>query len=47
MASPFSTSALGGGEWPASFPGPLSPGKEPLVPNGQEAKWAPEPVWKL
>jgi len=23
----------------------LSPGKEPTVPTGQEAGWAPEPVW--
>jgi len=23
----------------------LSPWKEPLVPNGQEAGWAPGPVW--
>jgi hypothetical protein len=23
----------------------LPPGKEPLVPIGQEAGWAPEPVW--
>jgi hypothetical protein len=22
-------------------------GKEPLVPTGQEAQWAPGPVWKL
>jgi hypothetical protein len=36
------TSALDGGEWSASRPGralPLS------VPTGQEAGWAPEPVW--
>jgi hypothetical protein len=23
----------------------LSPGKEPLLPTGKEARWAPEPVW--
>jgi hypothetical protein len=23
----------------------LPPGKEPLVPIGQEAGWAPDPVW--
>jgi len=23
----------------------LPPEKEPLVPTGQEAGWAPEPVW--
>jgi hypothetical protein len=27
---------------PAAF---LPPGKGPLVPIGQEAGWAPEPVW--
>jgi hypothetical protein len=26
-------------------PATLPPGKEPLVPIGQEAGWAPEPVW--
>jgi hypothetical protein len=43
----FSTSALDGGEWserhaPAAL---LPPGKGPPVPIGQEAGWAPEPVW--
>jgi hypothetical protein len=34
------------GEWSASRPGrALPPGKEPPVPIGQEAGWAPEPVW--
>jgi hypothetical protein len=28
-------------------PAALSPGKEFLVSIGQEAGWAPEPVWKL
>jgi hypothetical protein len=42
----FSTSALDRGEWSASRPGRASPpGKEPPVPIGQEARWAPEPVW--
>jgi hypothetical protein len=42
----FLTLALDGGEWSASCPGrALPPGKEPLVPNGEEAGWAPEPVW--
>jgi hypothetical protein len=42
----FLTSALEGGEWPASRPGrALPPGKEPPVPTVQEAGWAPEPVW--
>jgi hypothetical protein len=33
----FLTSALVGGEWSASRPAALSPGKEPPVPIGQEA----------
>jgi hypothetical protein len=38
--------ALDGGEWSASRPGrALPPGKEPPVPIGQEAGWAPVPVW--
>jgi hypothetical protein len=42
----FTTSALDGGEWSASRPGrALPPGKRPPVPIGQEARWAPEPVW--
>jgi hypothetical protein len=42
----FSTSALDGGEWSESRPGRgLPPGKGPPVPIGQEAGWAPEPVW--
>jgi hypothetical protein len=42
----YLTSALDGGEWSASRPGrTLPPGKEPPVPIGQEAGWAPEPVW--
>jgi hypothetical protein len=42
----FTTSALDGGEWSASRPGrALPPGKGPTVPIGQEAGWAPEPVW--
>jgi hypothetical protein len=40
------TSALDGGEWSASRPGRALPsGKEPPVPIGQEAGWAPEPAW--
>jgi hypothetical protein len=40
------TSALDGGELSASRPGrALPPGKGPPVPIGQEAGWAPEPVW--
>jgi hypothetical protein len=41
------TSALAGGEWSASRPGRFTPGKEPPVPIGKEAGWAPEPVWTL
>jgi hypothetical protein len=42
----FMTSALDGGEWSASCPGrALPPGKGPPVSIGQEAGWAPEPVW--
>jgi len=26
-------------------PADLSPGRGPLTPTGQEAEWAPEPVW--
>jgi hypothetical protein len=38
--------ALDGGEWSASRPGrALPPGKGPPVPIGEEAGWAPEPVW--
>jgi hypothetical protein len=38
---PFLTSALEGGEWSASRPGPALP----PVPTVQEAGWAPEPGW--
>jgi hypothetical protein len=42
----FLTSALDGGEWSASRPGcALPPGRGPPEPTGQEAGWAPEPVW--
>jgi hypothetical protein len=35
-----------GGEWSPSRPTRALPsGKEPPVPLGQEAGWAPEPVW--
>jgi hypothetical protein len=40
------TSELDGGEWSASRPGrALPPGKGSPVSIGQEAGWAPEPVW--
>jgi hypothetical protein len=41
----FLISPLVGGEWPASRPGSFTSGKEPSVPTGYEAGWAPEPVW--
>jgi hypothetical protein len=42
----FTTLALDGGEWSASYPGhTFAPGKGPPVPILQEAEWAPEPVW--
>jgi hypothetical protein len=42
----FTTSALDGGEWSAShLCHSLPPGEGPPVPVGQEAGWAPEPVW--
>jgi hypothetical protein len=42
----FSTSELDGIEWSASRQGRALPsGKGPPVPIGQEAGWAPEPVW--
>jgi hypothetical protein len=42
----FLNSAVDGSEWSTSFPGrALPPGKGPPVPIGQEAGWAPEPVW--
>jgi len=40
------TSELDRGEWSASWPScDLPSGKEPPVLIGQEAGWAPEPVW--
>jgi hypothetical protein len=42
----FSTSALGEGDWSASGPArALAPGKGTPAPIGQEAGWAPQPVW--
>jgi hypothetical protein len=44
----YSRPRLLGGEWSASHPGRgLHPGKGFPVPIGQEARWAPEPVWTL
>jgi hypothetical protein len=39
------TLILDGGEWSASCPSCFTPREQPLVPTGQEAGWAPEPVW--
>jgi hypothetical protein len=47
IAPPFLTSALDGGEWPASHPGHFTPGERFPVPIGQEGGWASEPVWTL
>jgi hypothetical protein len=42
----FSTSALDAGEWSASpFGRALSPGERTPGTFGQEARWAPAPVW--
>jgi hypothetical protein len=41
----FLTSEIDGGEWSASRPGRFTPGKKPFVSNGEEAGWAPKPVW--
>jgi hypothetical protein len=42
----FTKSALDGGEWSASRPGRALPSRKgPPVPIGEEAGWAPEPVW--
>jgi hypothetical protein len=41
----FLTSALVGGSVQLHVPVALPPGKEPPVFIGQEAGWAPEPVW--
>jgi hypothetical protein len=42
----FLTSSLDGGEWSPSRPSrALLQAKGPPVPIGQEAGWAPEPVW--
>jgi hypothetical protein len=40
----FLISALVAGEWSASRPGRIIPGKDPPIPIGQEAGWAPESV---
>jgi hypothetical protein len=41
----FLTSELDGDEWSASRPGRFNPPrKEPLIPIGQEAGWAPEQI---
>jgi hypothetical protein len=40
------TEALDGGEWSASCPGRFTPRERAPGPIGQDAEWAPEPVWK-
>jgi hypothetical protein len=47
IAPPLLTLALDRGQWSASRTGRFTPGKEFLVPFGQEARWAPESVWML
>jgi hypothetical protein len=48
IAPPLLTSALDGGEWSPSRPGHFTSEETvPPVPIGQEAGWAPEPVWTL
>jgi len=41
------TATLDGDECRLDAPAALPPGKDPLVPVGEEAGWAPEPVWTL
>jgi hypothetical protein len=41
----FLTRALDGGEWSASGPGRFTTMEWAVVPIGQEAGWASEPVW--
>jgi hypothetical protein len=41
----FLTSALYGGEWPASCPGHFTPRRKIPVSITQEVGWYPEPVW--
>jgi hypothetical protein len=47
IAPLFLSSTLGGGQWTVRAPAALPPGNEPPVGIGQEAEWAPVPVWKL
>jgi hypothetical protein len=47
IARTFLTSALDGIQWSASRSGLFTTKENPLVPTGQEAGWAPEPVWTL
>jgi hypothetical protein len=34
-------------KWSASRPGHFTPREKPLISIGEEAGWAPEPVWTL
>jgi hypothetical protein len=48
IAAPFFIFSLDGGEWSVSRTGLFTPPeKEAPVPTGEEARWAPEPGWKL
>jgi hypothetical protein len=47
MVPSFLTLALDGGEWSVRCPCPFTSRERGLVPTGQEAGWAPEPVWTL
>jgi hypothetical protein len=38
-------SVVGSGVIAPRIPAALPPGKEPLIPIGHEAEWAPQPVW--
>jgi hypothetical protein len=46
-APPFLTSEPDGDEWSASRPCLTTPVKESPAPTGQEAGWAPQPVWTM
>jgi hypothetical protein len=43
----FLTSTLAGGKWSTSRLGKFTPKERAPVPIGQEAGWAPKPVWTL
>jgi hypothetical protein len=45
IAPLFLDMKLDGSQWSVSRPCSFTPGKGPPVTTGQEAGWAPEPVW--